>query len=140
MIASTTTQVSYTGNASTVTAYSITFPLADADDLVAIETDEDDVETTLDPGDYTFTPTTDGNGRITGGSVVTDPAIPATSTILFKRVTPKTQALNIVQGSRLSAEALETALDKATMILQEIARDFADEDTDLSARLDALEA
>lgn len=138
-LSSTTTQVSYTGNASTVTAYSITFPLNSADDLVAIETDSESVETTLDPGDFTFTPTTDSNGRITGGSVTTDPAIPVTSTILFKRVTPKTQTLNLTAGGTFPPETVESAFDKLTMILQEIARDYAAADTALDTRVAALE-
>jgi hypothetical protein len=126
MISTTTTSASFTGNASTVTSYAISFPLAGADDLVAVETDSEAVETTLASGDYTFTPTTDLNGRITGGSVTTDPAIAATSTILFKRVTPRTQSSNFTQGGKFDAEALETALDRITMISQEIDRDKED--------------
>jgi hypothetical protein len=148
MIATTTSTAEYTGNASTVTTYAIGFPLADATDLVAIETvTATGVETTLDPGDFTFTPTTDLNGRITGGSVTTDPAIAATSTILFKRVTPKEQDFDLTAGGAFSAEALENVFDKLTMIAQEIARDFAAADAVLTAadvaikaRLDALEA
>jgi hypothetical protein len=143
MISTTSSSVSYTGNASTVTAYTIAFPLNAAADLVAIETvTATGVETTLDPSDYTFTPTPtpDGNGRITGGSVTTDPAIAATSTILFKRVTPKTQSLDFTAGGSFQAETLESALDKLVMIQQEIARDFAAADTALDARLDVLEA
>lgn len=147
MISTTSSSVSYTGNASTVTAYTIAFPLNGSTHLVAIETDADDVETTLESGDFTFTPTTDGNGRITGGSVTTDPAIPATSTILFKRVTPKTQTLDFTPGGAFQAEAIESALDKIVMIAQEVARDFASADALLTAadvaidtRLDALEA
>lgn len=141
MISTTTSSVSYTGNTSTVEAYTITFPLNAAADLVAIETvTATGVETTLDPGDYAFTPATDSNGRITGGSVTTDPAIAATSTILFKRVTPKTQSLDFTAGGSFQAETLESALDKLVMIQQEIARDFAAADVALDARLDALEA
>ena len=141
MISTTSSSVSYTGNASTVTAYTIAFPLNAAADLVAIETvTATGVETTLDPADYTFTPATDSNGRITDGSVTTDPAIAATSTILFKRVTPKTQSLDFTAGGSFQAETLESALDKLVMIQQEIARDFAAADTALDARLDVLEA
>jgi hypothetical protein len=141
MISTTTSEVSYTGNASTVTAYTIAFPLAAAADLVAIEkVTATGVETDLDPGDFTFTPTLDGNGRITGGSVTTDPAIAGTSTIRFKRVTPKTQSLDFIAGGSFGAEALESALDRICMIQQEIARDFAAADTALDARVDLLEA
>lgn len=140
MISTTSSSVSYTGNASTSTAYAIAFPLVAASHLVAIVTDSEGAETTLDPGDYTVTPATDINGRITGASVTTDPAIPGTSTILFKRVTPKTQTLDFTAGGSFQAETLESALDKLAMIQQEIARDFAAMDTALDARLDALEA
>ena len=140
MISTTTSQVSYTGNASTVTAYTIGFPLAAAADLGAIsKVTATGVETTLTGGQFTFTPTTDGNGRITGGSVRTNPAIAATSTILFKRVTPKTQSLDFTAGGSFGAEALESALDRMCMIQQEIARDFAAADTLLDARVDLLE-
>jgi hypothetical protein len=141
MISTTSSSVSYTGNASTVTAYTIAFPLNAAADLVAIKTlTETGEETTLTGGQFTFTPTTDGNGRITGGSVTTNPAIAATYTILFKRVTPKTQTLDFTPGGAFSAEALESGLDKLVMIQQEIARDFAAADALLDTRLDALEA
>ena len=141
MISTTSSSVSYTGNASTVTAYSIAFPLRAAADLVAISTvTATGAETTLTGGQYTFTPTTDGNGRITGGSVTTNPAIAATSTILFKRVTPKTQTLDFTDGGTVGAEALESALDKMVMIQQEIARDYAAADTALGARVTLLEA
>lgn len=140
MISTTTSSVSYTGNASTVTAYTIAFPLADASHLVAIETvTATGVKTTLTSGLYTFTPTTDGDGRITGGSVTTDPAIAATSTIEFKRVTPKTQTLDLTSGGAFNAEALESAWDKITMIAQEVARDFAEADTDIDADIAALD-
>lgn len=140
MISTTTSKLSYTGNASTVTAYPITFPLAADSALVAIETDGDGVETTLAPGDFAFTPTKDINGRITGGSVTTDPAIPATSELTLRRVTPKTQTLDLVQGARFSAEAVESALDKMMMVAQEIHRDFTDDIAVINGRLDLLEA
>jgi hypothetical protein len=89
-------------------------------------------------GSSTFTPTTSG-GRITGGSVTTDPAIPATSTILFKRVTPKTQTLDFTAGGSFEAEAIESTLDKIVMIAQEVARDFGVADTALDTRITALE-
>lgn len=140
MISTTTSSLSYTGNASTVTSYSITFPLVDASHLVAIETvTATGVETTLTSGLYTFTPTTDGNGRITGGSVTTDPAIAATSTIEFKRVTPKTQTLDLTSGGSFGAETLESALDKIVMIAQEVERDLEAADAALDTRVTALE-
>jgi hypothetical protein len=139
MIATTTSTAEYTGNASTVTSYAIAFPLNAAADLVAIsKVTATGVEATLTGGQFAFTPTTSG-GRITGGSVTTDPAIPATSTILFKRVTPKTQTLDFTAGGSFEAEAIESTLDKIVMIAQEVARDFGVADTALDTRITALE-
>lgn len=140
MIATTTSQVTYTGNESTSTEYPFSFPLADASHLVAIVTDAGGVETELTGGEYTVTQTTDLHGRITGGGVTTDPAIPGTSELTLRRVTPKTQTLDLVQGARFSAEAVESALDKMMMVAQEIHRDFTDEITVINGRLDLLEA
>ena len=139
MISTTSSSVSYTGNASTVTSYAIAFPLNAAADLVAIsKVTATGVEATLTGGQFDFTPTTSG-GRITGGSVTTDPAIPATSTIAFKRVTPKTQTLDFTAGGSFEAEAIESTLDKIVMIAQEVARDFGVADTALDTRITALE-
>jgi hypothetical protein len=141
MISTTTSQVSHTGNNSTSTAYAFSFPLASASDLVAISrVTSTGVETTLTSGQFTVTTTTDANGRITGGSVTTNPAIPATSTLILRRVTPKTQTLDFTAGGAFQAEAVESALDRIVMISQENARDFAAADTLLDARLDVLEA
>lgn len=139
MLASTDSQITYQGNGETDVAYEINFPLVAASHLVAIKINADGTETTLSAGLFTFTPETDGNGRITGGEVVTDPAIPDTADIRFKRVTPRTQTLNFTAGGSFQAEALESGLDKIVMILQEIERDYAAADTDIDARLDALE-
>ena len=140
MLSSTTTQTAQlTGNASTSTTYAIGFPLDNAADIQAITTvTATGVQATLTSGQFTFTPTIT-SGRITGGTATTNPAIPTTSTIRFRRVTPRTQAFDVVQGSRFSAEALESALDKMTMILQEIERDYLAADVAIDLRLDALE-
>lgn len=140
MIDQTTSLLSFSGNNSTVTAYQLpNFPLADAAHLVVTVTTAG-VTTPLNGNQFTFTPTVDGNGRITGGSATTATAVATTSTIKFKRVTPRTQTVNLVQGSRLSAEALESGLDRIVLILQEIERDYLAADVALDARLDVLEA
>lgn len=141
MIDQTTSLLSFSGNNSTVTAYQLpNFPLADAAHLVVTVTTNAGVTTTLTSNQFTFTATVDGNGRITGGSATTATAVATTSTIRFKRVTPRTQTVNLVQGSRLSAEALESGLDRIVLILQEIERDYFAADAALDARLDVLEA
>lgn len=140
MIDQTTSLLAFDGNNSTVTAYQLpNFPLADAAHLVVTVTTAG-VTTPLNSNQFTFTPTVDGNGRITGGSATTATAVAASSKIRFKRVTPRTQTVNLVQGSRLSAEALESGLDRIVLILQEIERDYLAADVALDARIDVLEA
>lgn len=141
MLSSTTTQTAQlTGNASTSTTYAIGFPLDNAADIQAIKRlTSTGAETPLTSGEFTFTPSITA-GRITGGTATTNPAIPSNYTIRFRRVTPRTQEFDVVQGSRFSAEALESALDKMTMILQEIERDYLAADVAIDVRLDALEA
>jgi hypothetical protein len=141
MLSSTTTQTAELTNAAN---YAITFPLAAATHIEAIVTVTATGATTTwtlgsGPSQFAFTPTTEA-GRITSGTATTTDAVPAGSTIRFRRVTPRTQLFDVVQGSRFSAEALESALDKMTMILQEIERDYLAADVAIDARLDALEA
>lgn len=125
MISNTTSQVSYTGNGSTVTAYPVTFPLVSASHLVAEVIDDAGDTTVLESSDFTFTPTTSG-GRITGGSVTTSPAIPSSSTLILRRETPAVQSLDLEDGARLRAESLENAFDKLTMLAQELRRELAE--------------
>lgn len=141
MISTTSSSISYAGNASTSTAYVIPFPFLEVGHIAASKTSATGTVTPLVYGtDFAVSGTPDLQGRFTGGSLTTTTAIPETETIKFKRVTPRTQTLNMVQGSRFSAEAVESALDKMTMILQEIERDYAAADVAIDARLDALEA
>jgi hypothetical protein len=140
MLQSTTTQ---TGQLTNAANYPIDFPLAGATHIEAIVTVTATGATTTwtlgsGAGQFAFTATTEA-GRITGGTATTTDAVPAGSTIRFRRVTPRTQTFDVVQGSRFSAEALESALDKMTMILQEIERDYLAADVTIKARLTALE-
>lgn len=61
----------------------------------------------------------------TGGTVTTVTAVAATSYVFVSRVTPKTQATDLVAGGDFGAETIETALDKLTKLIIE-ARDTAD--------------
>ena len=124
MISTTTSSITYTGNASTTTGYAIPFPFVAAANIAAFTTSAAGVVTTLVYGtDYTVTPTVDVNGRNTAGTLKTLVAVAATLTLTIRRVTPATQTTDLVSGGRLSAEALESALDTVTMIAQEAVRD-----------------
>lgn len=115
-VASTTTKVSYSGNGST-TVFTVPFYFLAASDLRVILRSAANVETvqTLTT-QYTVT----GAGVTSGGSVtmLTAPASGTTLTIL-RNVSP-TQETDLLPNDRLPAESLETALDKATMLIQQL--------------------
>ena len=115
-VASTTTKVSYSGNGST-TVFTVPFYFLAAGDLRVILRSSAGVETvqTL-TSQYTVT----GAGVTSGGSVtmLTAPASGTTLTIL-RNVSP-TQETDLLPNDRLPAESLETALDKATMLIQQL--------------------
>jgi len=124
MIQTTTTAIAYSGNNSTVNAYAIPFPYLGKEDFRVIKTDSEGTETPLTYGtDYSISNFTDSNGRITSGTLKTLVAVPVASTLSIKRLTTATQTLDLVQGGALSAESLESALDRVTMIAQEARRD-----------------
>lgn len=124
MIASETSSISYSGNASTSTAYAIPFAYLDSAHIAVTVTDSGGTSTALTNGThFTVTNTVDGDGNISGGSLVTATAYPSTSTVAIKRDTPITQPVDFVTGGGINEESLETALDRQTMILQETYRD-----------------
>jgi hypothetical protein len=128
MISTTTNSISYSGNNSTTTAYPIPFPFLDREHFRVVETDSEGVETLLTYGtDYTVSSLTDGNGRITSGTLKTIVAVPVASSLSIKRVTPALQETDLVDGGRLSAEVLESALDRVTMVAQEAVRDVTND-------------
>jgi len=115
-ISSSTSSVSYTGNASTVTAYVVSYPFFDATDLNVYSV-SGGTSTLLSPSAYTVT---GGNGST--GTVTTTAAIPATSTVIISRSVPYTQLTSLTTGDRLPAASLEKALDKLTMETQQLSR------------------
>ena len=112
-ISSQTTTVSYTGNASTVTPYPVTFRYDEAAWVTVQEIDLDGAVTTLALGsDYTLT----GNGSTTTGNVVTGGgAIPATSTLRITRDTSLTQTVSLSVNGTIPSAVIEAELDKLTM-------------------------
>jgi hypothetical protein len=112
-ISSQTTTVSYTGNASTVTPYPVTFRYDEAAWVVVEEIDLDGVVTTLSLGtDYTLT----GTGIATTGNVVTGGgAIPATSTLRISRNTALTQTVALAVNGVIPSATIEAEFDKLTM-------------------------
>ena len=140
-VASTTTKVSYSGNGTT-TVFTVPFYfLAAADLRVILRTGATETVQTLTT-QYTVT----GAGVTSGGTVtmLTAPASGTTLTIL-RNVSP-TQETDLLPNDRLPAESLETALDKATMLIQQLdevadrALQFPASDAAVSAQIPAASA
>ena len=115
-VSSTTNKATYSGNGTT-TAFTVPFYFLAAADLQVILRSSAGVETvqTL-TSQYTVT----GAGVASGGTVtmLTAPASGTTLTIL--RNIEATQETDLLPNDRLPAESLETALDKATMLIQQL--------------------
>jgi len=120
-VSSSTSSISYAGNASTVTAYPVPFVFQNPTDLEVLVADLNGNVTTLalNTG-YTVTQNT-GSTENTG-SITTTSAIPSTSTVTIARVIPYTQLSSFTTGDRLPAATIEQALDKLTMGLQQVGR------------------
>ena len=112
-ISTTTSKVSYTGNAST-TVFAYTFKIfADSEIKVYV----DNVLKTL-----TTHYTVSGAGSASGGNVTfTSGNTPAdsTSVVLIRTIT-KTQLTDYVENDSFPAETHESALDKLTMLIQDV--------------------
>lgn len=107
--------VVYAGNNSTVTAYTIPFPFLEPEYVYAAVT-TGGVTTELDPTEYTVTQDADEQG----GTLVTDVAVPATSTITIFRRTDRIQPVEYPSAGAFPADSHERALDRLTHIVQEL--------------------
>src|SRR5690606_33856833 len=102
---------------STSTPYPVPFPFISPQHVRAVVTDENGVSTPLAYGSgYSVAGLVDIHGRFTGGRLKTVDPVPASSMLSIRRITPAVQPTDFVQGGRLSAEALETALDLVVMV------------------------
>ena len=126
-VSSEQSSVPYVGNASTVTAYTVPFVFFDAADLEVVITDEageDGAPLTLNV-DYTVS-----GGDGSRGSVVTTDAIPSTQHVTISRVVPLTQPVGFTDVGRFPSAAVDRALDRLTMQVQQVDRK-ADRNFDL---------
>lgn len=140
-VSSTTNKATYSGNGTT-TAFTVPFYfLAAADLQVILRSGATETVQTLTT-QYTVT----GAGVASGGTVtmVAAPASGTTLTVL-RNVSP-TQETDLLPNDRLPAESLETALDKATMLIQQLdevadrALQFPASDAAVSAKIPAASA
>lgn len=107
--------VEYVGNNSTSTPYVITFPFsADADVFVKLK-DANDIVTDLVNGiDFT----------VSGSNVTTTIAYDSTYRLVIGRITEVTQLTDYVENDSFPAASHEAALDKLTLIAQELTETF----------------
>ena len=117
-VTSETASVSYTGNNSTVTAYTVPFKFYAASHLLVTKiVTATGVETVLAPTSG-FTAT--GMGNDAGGSIKTVAAVDNTHTIRIERQIPLTQLTVFSEGQRIPNKVLEKSLDWAAMQAQRL--------------------
>ena len=115
-ISSTTTKVSFAGNAST-TVFAYSFKIFETTDLEVI------IRIAATGGETVKTLTTDysvsGAGVDTGGNVTFGSAPASGETIVIRRKVPITQGTDYVENDTFTAESHESALDRLTTIAQQ---------------------
>jgi len=114
-LVSTTNKVTYTGNGAT-TVFPFSFPIRDEDDLVVVLT-ENGIDTEVG-SNFTVA----GIGNDAGGSVTyptTGSPITSAKRITILRRVDVTQETNLTNQSTLYPEALEQALDRIVMQVQQ---------------------
>lgn len=112
-VATTQTAEEWTGDASSAT-FPIPFPFLSRDHLVVWKEDALGVQTAMTIASAT------GEGESTGGSVTLTEAVGTGYTLHIRRQTPKTQETDYVPHDPFPADSHERALDKLTMIVQEM--------------------
>ena len=116
MITTNIRAIRYAGNASTSTAYPITFPfLRDPDNIRVRITPTGGTATDLDASAYTVH---DPEGA--APYVTTAEAYPSTTEVIVFRWVPFEQPLDLPEGGRFPAQSMEDALDRLTMLAMQI--------------------
>lgn len=126
-VASTSNRVSYSGNGST-TAFAFAYPYRASSDLIVnVRTTATGAESLkVEGSDYTVsgTPTSDAGGFASG--TVTFGTAPASGTqVHIDRVPTTTQTADLIAGDGLQPNSWEGAIDKLTLITQELDARFA---------------
>jgi len=116
-ISTTIIKNSYSGNGST-SAFTYNFKITDDDDIEVIIRSSAGTETVKSKGTHY---TVAGVGNNSGTVTFTSGNIPASGeTVLLRRSTPKTQAMDLIDNDPMSADTIETAHDKVISISQEL--------------------
>lgn len=121
-VASETSRIQYTGNNSSVTAYTVPFYFLANVDVKVVLTDSSGVETLLtETTHYTLS----GAANPAGGSLVTVSAYNNTYTLTIYREPQATQSAEFQSTGALPADTLTRGLDKLTMLVQSLMRQVA---------------
>ena len=117
-ISTTTIKNSYNGNNST-SAFNYTFKISAESEMQVIIRSSTGSETVKSLSTH-YTISNVGNAG--GGAVTfTSGNIPASGeTVILRRVTAQTQAMDLIDNDPMSADTIETAHDKAIAITQEL--------------------
>jgi len=117
-ISTTTIKNSYNGNAST-SAFNYTFKISAESEMQVIIRSSTGTETVKSLSTH-YTISNVGNAG--GGAVTfTSGNIPASGeTVILRRVTAQTQAMDLIDNDPMSADTIETAHDKSIAITQEL--------------------
>jgi len=111
--------IQYSGNNSTSIAYCVPFYFFEDKDLKVVVTDQAGTDTLLlHPNDYTVS----GEGNIHGGSITTTAPWPSTFKVTTYREIRATQTTVYEENANFPAKSEERALDKLTMLVQQLAR------------------
>lgn len=129
------------------TTFAFDFPILEASHLVVTLTDSDDVETTLTLNTHYTVSVSEYPGT---GSISTTATYATGYSITLSRATPQTQSTDLVNSGPYHAETQEAALDKLTMMVQDMAERLSrailvaissdDDVPDYAAALAALQA
>ncbi len=116
-ISTTIIKNSYSGNGST-SAFTYNFKITDDDDIQVIIRSATGSETVKSKGTHYNVA---GVGNNSGTVTFTSGNIPSgTETVVLRRSTPQTQAMDLIDNDPMSADTIETAHDKVTSISQEL--------------------
>lgn len=118
-LSSETSSVSYAGNNSAVTAYTIPYKFFNNSDIYVKVVDADGEITVLElTTDYTLT----GAGDANGGTMVTVDAWDNTHTVTIERRPPYKQLKTFREGQSSAMESMESGLDILCMQIQRLAK------------------
>ena len=119
-ISTTIIKNSYSGNGST-TSFTYAFNIADEDFIeVIVKTNATGAESVRAIGTGSTNYAVTGVGEAAGGTVVFVTAPTNAESVILRRSTTQTQALDLIENDNLPANSLENAFDKNLSIIQEL--------------------